>query len=72
MNKYDSVKDHIRKGGTITGLEAIRIYGLYRLSSLICKLRNKGWPIKTVIVENGAERYAKYYVPINERKNIPG
>lgn len=70
MNKYDKVKQHLKQGQSITGLEALQLYGMYRLSSSINKLRNSGWPIKTVMVENGSERYAKYFIPISERSKI--
>jgi hypothetical protein len=67
MTKYDKVKEHLKSGQSITGLEALQLYGLYRLSSLINKLRGQDWPIKTVIVEAGSLRYAKYFIPISER-----
>ena len=55
-----------RKRG-ITGQEALRLYGLYRLSGEIHELRKAGYNIKTEMMEYAEEdgsitRYARYYI----------
>ena len=49
---------HLKQHGTLTGSEAWRLYGIYRLSSVIKRLRISGQNIVTHIV--GEERYGKY------------
>ena len=49
---------HLKQHRTITGAEAWRLYGIYRLSSVIKRLRRSGQNIVTHIV--GQERYGKY------------
>ena len=69
MTKYSQVRKHILSGQPITTLQSLRLYGLQRLASLINRMRNDGHKIKTVMVEEpDGTRYAKYYIPISDRK----
>ena len=58
MSKHQQVLNHLKKYGSITPKEAWLKYGLYRLSSVINRLRAKGYDIETV--KEGKEGYAKY------------
>lgn len=54
------LKNHKRG---ITGQDALRLYGLYRLSGEINILRSEGWNIKTeMITREDGTRYARYYL----------
>ena len=49
----------------ITGLDALRKFGLYRLSSAIHELRKEGYDIKTEMMTPDApddSPYARYYL----------
>ena len=49
----------------ITGLDALRMFGLYRLSGEIHELRKEGYNIKTVMVQPedpDEPKYARYYL----------
>ena len=47
----------------ITGLDALRKLGLYRLSGEINKLRSEGYDIKTeMMTREDGTRYARYYI----------
>ena len=51
----------------ITGVDALRLYGLYRLSEIIRQLRESGIDIKTEMMtrenEDGTTtRFARYYL----------
>ena len=70
MSKHEQIKEHLLQGESITGITALSLYGVYRLSSVINRLRDKdNLPIKTMMVEtdNGKTAFAKYYIPISER-----
>jgi hypothetical protein len=70
MTKHNQIREHLLSGEPITGLIALELYGVYRLSSNINRLRkNDQIPIKTVMVNSsdGKTVFAKYFVPINER-----
>lgn len=47
----------------ITGLDALRHFGLYRLSSTIHELRSEGHDIKTdMMTREDGTTYARYYI----------
>ena len=68
MSKKAKVLKHLQthKRG-ITGIDALRLYGLYRLSEIIRQLREAGHDIKTEMMSRENEdgtitRYARYYI----------
>lgn len=65
MNKTQKVKEHLLEHGSITSWDAINLYGETRLSDVILKLRQKGWDIRTIMVEftdryGNTGKYANY------------
>lgn len=61
----NQVRSHLIKFGWITPLQALRLYGCYRLSSVILRLRNEGMEITTDMTEQfekskGTLRFATY------------
>ena len=69
-SKHNEIKSHLMRGETITVLQAIDLYGVYRLSSVINRLRNRdGLNVETTMVtaEDGKTIFAKYWIPINKR-----
>ena len=61
------ILEHLQAGKSITPLEAIPLFGCYRLSARIKDLRKKGFEIETDMVShvnsNGEKkRYARYYM----------
>lgn len=59
LSKHQAIKKRLLKGLPISGREAMIKYDVYRLSSVIHRLRNEGLNIKT----NMAGNYATYYIP---------
>lgn len=59
-SKTQKLLAHLQRGRTITGEQAMRRWGLYRLSSAIHRLRNKGYNIVTQMVDTGEYEYARY------------
>lgn len=60
--KIASVRAHLESGRSITPLEALRLYGSFRLGAIIYVLRERGLDIRTEFVRNERtkSRYAKY------------
>lgn len=59
--KISRIIDHLRSGLTITQLEAIGLYGAYRLAARIKELRQKGWVITTTNKrDHNGDTYAEY------------
>jgi hypothetical protein len=70
QSKHNEIKNHLLRGETITGLQAIELYGVYRLSSVINRIRNRdGLEVDTTMVtaSDGKTIFAKYWIPINKR-----
>lgn len=69
-SKHNEIRNHLLRGETITGLQAIELYGVYRLSSVINRLRNRdGLEVETTMITatDGKTIFAKYWIPINKR-----
>tara|TARA_R100000773_G_scaffold43319_1_gene41622 strand:+ start:136 stop:351 length:216 start_codon:yes stop_codon:yes gene_type:complete len=56
---------HLKDKGSITALQAMKEYGIMRLTSRICELKDEGYNIKSEFVSsknryNEAVSYSKY------------
>lgn len=60
--RYQSkrILQHLLRGRSITPLKALRMYGCLRLSARIYDFRKVGYKIKTVMVDYGDKRVARY------------
>lgn len=57
----DLVQRHLESGKSITPLEALRLYGCFRLSACIWTLKHKyGMAIETTMIEEDGKRFAEY------------
>jgi hypothetical protein len=67
VNQTDQVREHLEQHGSITPLEALREYGIMRLSARIHQLRQRGVAIdakmQLAINRKGAKvHFARYSV----------
>jgi hypothetical protein len=51
---------HMRRHGAITPLEALKLYGCFRLAARIDDLKRDGWLINSTMVSHRGKRYASY------------
>ena len=58
MTQNERIMNHLKECGSITQLEAMREYGIYRLASRISDLRKEGIKIKREMVK-GKNRYGE-------------
>lgn len=47
ITQEEMIRKHLNKKGSITSLEAIKLYGCTRLSAKIYDLRNEGMAVRT-------------------------
>ena len=68
-SKHDEIRQHLKSGQTITGIQALNEFGVYRLSSIINRLRKEQLEIETSMIQgsDGKSVFAKYWIPINKR-----
>lgn len=67
MSKAREIEKHLLAGNSITGLQALNEFGVYRLSSVINRLRKKGHKIVTDMIFYGDSEYADYFIPKESR-----
>ena len=60
MSQNYEVLTRLQSGRTLTAVEALREFGCFRLAARICDLRDAGFNIKTIDVNEGGKKYAKY------------
>jgi hypothetical protein len=65
-----TVLRHLEKGKTISPLEALMVYGIYRLSDCIFKIRNAGHDVHTHDrVDERGRKYGEYQLNTKLRLN---
>ncbi len=63
MSQKAQILNYMRRGRTITPLEALKMFHCFRLGARIYELRAAGYPIMTTTVENSyRQRFAKYWM----------
>ena len=61
MTQLDHLKTHLKSGRSITPLEALGLYGVFRLAARMKELRERGWAISTEIRRDpNGKVYATY------------
>ena len=59
---------YLAKGRTLTALQALNRFGVWRLSGRILDLRKDRWPIETRMVKTpSGKRVAEYFLPKSRR-----
>lgn len=71
LSQTKDVLDYLKIFGSITSIQAIKLFSATRLSAIIYNLRAKGYNIETVMVEatnryGHTSRYAEYYLMENK------
>lgn len=61
------ILERLQDGDKITALEAFRICGSLRLSSIIFRLRGRGYNIQTEMVNRNQKRVAEYSLTQTKR-----
>lgn len=56
------IKGWLLNGKSITSLDALNMFGCFRLSARIANLRDEGLPVVTDMVTINHKRVARYYL----------
>lgn len=59
-SQKEMVLEHLKTHRGITPLEALDMFGCFRLAAVICELRKDGFDIETEMVTRGEKTYAEY------------
>lgn len=56
-----TILGHLTRKQSISNMEALIVYNISRLSDVVHKLRNKGYPVQTEVrVDNAGHKYSRY------------
>ena len=70
MTKKDRILVHLKAGFTLTPLDALKMFGSFRLGAVIFELKKEGYNIITTMVSNGSSHFASYKIePKKENPN---
>lgn len=58
----NQILEYMEKGNSITAMEALDLFGCFRLSARIKDLKDQGKKIDKVMLANNGKRYAKYFM----------
>ena len=60
MSQNNLILDHLVRGHRITPLDALNMFGCFRLGARINDLKKEGHNIKTTIIHENKKHYASY------------
>ncbi len=59
------IATYLKGGGILTPMDALDMFGCFRLSARIAGIRKMGYKVKTHIVSRNRKNYAEYYLEAN-------
>ena len=62
ITQIGQIKEHLLAGNSLTPIEALNMFGAFRLSAVVFKLKEQGLNIKTDIISEDNKRFAKYSI----------
>jgi len=70
--QIEHLREHLKAKRSITPLEALGLYGVFRLAARIKELRDKGWDIKTETRRDpNGKTYAAYKLVEHKGHGLP-
>ena len=71
MTQKEQIRDYLEKGNKITSLEALELFGCFRLASRISELRKEGMDIKSKTIKLVTGKYvSQYFIEGTKEKPI--
>ena len=60
LSQCDMILDYMKRGFSITPIEALNKFNCFRLGARISDLKHEGHRIHTELVSNGKKKFASY------------
>lgn len=60
MSQAEAILAHLQSGCDLTPIDALDLFGVFRLAARVDELRAAGHDIETIIERRGRKRYARY------------
>jgi len=61
-SQNDLILEHLKKGKTLTSLQALEKFGCFRLASRIVDLHKRGIDVKARTMVSNKKHYSQYYL----------
>jgi hypothetical protein len=60
MNQKTHILEHLESGKKITPIEALNMFGCFRLAAVVFDLKQEGYDIRTTMIKNANKTFAEY------------
>lgn len=60
MSQTKLILEHLRKGNSLTPIEALNLFGCFRIAARVLELKKQGHNIKTETIKKGKKSFASY------------
>ena len=60
MSQIDSIRAHLLRGKPITPIQALNLFGCFRLAAAIFNIRAEGYTVDTEMVHRKGKKWASY------------
>jgi hypothetical protein len=60
MSQIDGIRAHLLRGKPITPIQALNLFGCFRLAAVIFNIREEGYTVETEMVHRGGKKWASY------------
>lgn len=61
MSQEERIKNHLIMWHTLTAIEALNLFGCFRLSARIYDLRQSGFEVESETIDMNGKRIARYH-----------
>lgn len=62
MTQTQQILKHLEKGNKLTSLEALSLFGCFRLAARVQELRDVGHEVKSQLIKINNKRIAEYWL----------
>lgn len=63
MTQSEAILEHLKSGKSLTPIDALNLFGCFRLGARILDLKKEGHNIVTEIVHENGKHFARYFIP---------
>lgn len=60
-SQESQILEYLQSGGALTPIEALNLFGCFRLGARIWNLRKAGHPIDDELVHEGRKKFSRYF-----------
>jgi hypothetical protein len=68
MSQIDGIRAHLLRGKPITPIQALNLFGCFRLAAVIFNIREEGYTVETEMVRRGGKKWASYTLTAYEKR----